>query len=102
MNLNEAILSASEGNFITHISFDRKESMHEYDGKLYYEDGADLTTSGFIDALHQMAWAKEGWEIKYPKERVDSNKLIEMHKDAGHSMLYKQSYEDCIIKEGEK
>lgn len=40
MNLREAFISAKEGNFVTSLMFDRNQSMHWYNRKYYYEDGA--------------------------------------------------------------
>jgi hypothetical protein len=95
MVLDEAIMAAMEGHFVSNNSFDSKQSMHSFNDRLYYEDGADLTTSGFVNELKRMDWAKDGWYIKYKKERVNINKLKEMHENNKY-MLQGDSYEDCI------
>lgn len=97
MNLYEACQSAREGNFVSHNNFSSNESMHEYKGNLYYEDGADLTTNGFIDILTYEEWAKEGWFVKYSKEKVDKDKLKKLHKNnEGYMFRNNKSYEECI------
>jgi len=97
MNLNEAIKSAREGNFVSHHSFDYNQSMHEYNGKFYYEDGADLTTSGFINTLQNEKWSSEDWLIKYSKEQVDKEKLKRLHENSkGYMLKDNESYESCI------
>lgn len=98
MKLLEAFKSAREGNFISHTYFDEKQSMHEFKYELFYEDGANLTINGGIEFLEQQEWAKEGWYIKFPKEKVDIEKLKKLHEDSKTIMLkYGQSYEDCIL-----
>ena len=99
MNLSEACQSAREGNFVSHPSFGRGESMHEYNYNLYYEDGANLTHTNFIDELATYEWAKQGWYIKYPKEKVDIEKLKKMHEiNKGRMVRGLETYEDCVIK----
>jgi hypothetical protein len=72
--------------------------MHEYKGNLYYEDGADLTTDGFIETLFHEEWSREGWFIKYSKEQIDEEKLERLHNENKSKMLeYGKSYEECII-----
>jgi hypothetical protein len=98
MNLKEACKSAREGNFVSHHSFDYNESMHEYNGDLYYEDGANLTVDGFIDTLEHEEWSREGWFIKYSKEQVNKQRLRELHtNNKGRMLNYNESYENCII-----
>jgi hypothetical protein len=97
MTFNEACLSCSEGNFVSHRNFDSSQSMHEYKTDLYYEDGANLTHH--LDWLENEEWAKDGWYIKYNKDQVDKDKLDKMHKDNKGYMLQKGTYEDCIRKE---
>lgn len=99
MNLLEACLSAREGNFVSHHSFDYNQSMHEYNGNLYYEDGANLTANGFINTLEREKWSKEGWFVKYSKDQVNKEELKKLHENYKSYMLkYGKSYEDCIIK----
>jgi hypothetical protein len=98
MKLLEACQSAREGNFVSHKYFDTKQSMHEYNYNLYYEDGANLTSNGGMEFLEKEDWAKDGWYIKYPKEKVDKEKLRKLH-DNNNGLMFmdNQSYEDCII-----
>lgn len=97
MNLLEALQSAREGNFVSHHSFDYNESMHEYNGDFYYEDGTNLTVGGFINRLAYEEWSREGWFIKYSKEQIDKEKLKNLHNNSKGYMLNNKSYEDCII-----
>jgi len=98
MTILEACQSAREGNFVSHKNFDREQSMHEYNYNLYYEDGANLTSTGFIETLGREDWAKNGWYVKYPKEKVNKDKLKKLHEDGNQYMLKNnQSFEDCII-----
>ena len=96
MTLLEAYQECRKGNFVSHISFDEKQSMHEYNHTLYYEDGANLSAGDFD--LYTEEWAKEGWYVKYTKEQVDREKLKKMHNENKNYMLQSGSYEDCIIK----
>ena len=97
MTVQEAIRSCEEGNFVTHINFSSYESMHMYKGKLFYEDGADLTTSNF--KLENEDWAKDGWRIKFSKDKVDNDKLSKLHEKRKYRMLQGiETYEECINK----
>jgi len=99
MTLTEACMSAMEGNFISHKHFDSKQSMHSYKGDLYYEDGANLTLGSGFDYLNHEEWAKEDWYVKFSAEKVDKEKLKELHEKYGNIMLQgDKSYEECIIK----
>ena len=76
MDLREAFISAKEGNFVTSSMFDRNQSMHWYNGKYYYEDGAVVPE----EFLYKEDWAiGYPWEIIIPKEKVDFAKLKSMH-----------------------
>jgi hypothetical protein len=99
MNLHEACQSAREGNFVSHHSFDYDQSMHEYKGNLYYEDGANLTADGFIEKLAREKWSNEGWFVKCSKDLIDKEKLEKLHNESRGYMLNGKSYEDCIIKQ---
>jgi hypothetical protein len=94
MTFYEACQSCREGNFVTNASFDSSQSMHEYNYTLYYEDGAALTHH--LDYIQSQAWAKDGWYIKYSANKVDIDKLSQMHKNNRGFMLQDGSYEDCI------
>jgi hypothetical protein len=68
-------------------------------GRLYYEDGANLTSDGFINILEKEQWSREGWFVKYSKEQIDKEKLEMIHIDnKGRMLSYDESYENCIIK----
>ncbi len=98
MKLLEAYLSAREGNFVSHFLFDEKQSMHEYKGNLYYEDGANLTGNGNSIYLDEESWAKDGRYIKYPKDRINTEKLKNLHeKHKGRMLPNDKSYEECVI-----
>lgn len=97
MTLTEACKSAREGNFVSHEYFDDNQSMHSYNNDLYYEDGANLTIGSGLDFIKREEWAKNGWSVKYTKDKVNTEKLDNMHKQYGSRMLpYGISYEDCI------
>ncbi len=92
MNLNEALLSAREGNFITNEYFDRTQSLHYYNGKFYYEDGAVVSR----DFLRGQDFAVNGkWSISINKDDIDYDKLKEMHDKYKGYMLINDSYMNC-------
>lgn len=102
MTFHEAEIKAEEGNFMTHRGFSSYESMHYFNGELYYEDGAVIN--------HHLSWLfenikdfGENWEIKYSADMVDKEKLAQLHNKAGSLMIshFGESYEDAIMK-GEK
>lgn len=93
MNLKEAFLSAKEGNFVTSEMFDRNQSMHYYKGDFYYEDGAVVP----MEFLYNENWAVQyPWSIRISKDKVDFDKLKEMHDKSMGYMLQKGSYMDCV------
>lgn len=94
MNLEEAIKSAKEGNFVTNTYFGSDQSMHYYEGHLYYEDGIKVPE----DFLNKQSFAKGNtWSIKIKKEDVDNNKLKEYHKMRNrYSFITEEiSFEQC-------
>lgn len=97
---SEAIDSAKEGNFLSNNNFDDKQSMHCYDGYLFYEDGSVLSGS-LVNIMYDEEWSKDGWFIKYTKDKVNQNKLKEIHEEFKNRMLTMEktyrSYEECII-----
>ena len=94
MNLIEALESAREGNFVTHEIFDSEQSLHFYNHKYYYEDGAVIPD----DYLYSQDWAvKRPWFIKIPKNEIDTEILKKMHEKSKGYMLQDGSYEDCRI-----
>jgi hypothetical protein len=96
MTFSEACQSCREGNFLSHTSFDNEQSMHEYRGVLYYEDGAILTNH--VDWIDNQDWAKEGWYIKYNKELINKDILKEMHRKNERFLSSDIGYAKCIIK----
>lgn len=92
MNLHEALDAAYKGNFVTNQYFSYDQSLHYYDGKYYYEDGAVVTA----EYLETQRFATHGeWSIVIPKNKVNFKKLKTMHKNSGELMLRKGSYMDC-------
>lgn len=96
MNLNEAIVMCHKGNFMTHKNFDSNQSMHYYNGSLYYEDGANLDSH--LRWMKQEESLQDGWSVKFTSEQVGSQTLSNMHFANRNYMLRSGSYEDCIIK----
>lgn len=95
MKIEEALKLAKEGNFLSNQYFTEEQSLHFYNGNFYYEDGAVLNDRT-LDEIKQEDWAKEKWYIKYPKEKVDTDKLLVLHEEGKNRMLQNKSYEDCI------
>jgi len=96
MVLNEALRAAMDGHFVSNKSFDSTQSMHYFNGAFYYEDGANLSATGFVNReLRAYDWAKDGWYIKHKKEIVNIKKLKEMHENNKYT-LQGSSYEECI------
>lgn len=92
MNLKEALLSAKDGNFVTNEYFDYTQSLHYYNGKFYYEDGAVVPE----EFLHSQDFAINGeWSIAIQKEDIDFDKLKSMHDRSRGYMLSSDSYMDC-------
>lgn len=95
MEFEDACSMCQLGFFMTNVNLESNESMHFYDGRIYYEDGACLSTSGLID--HPLQWMKTGWKIKASPHRIDFGKLAEMHEKSKVKSLT-NSYEECIIR----
>lgn len=92
MNLNDALLSAKGGNFVTNEYFDHTQSLHYYNGKFYYEDGAVVPEK----FLHSQDFAINGkWSIAIQKEDIDFYKLKSIHDKNKGYMLSLGSYMDC-------
>lgn len=92
MNLKEALLSAKDGNFVTNEYFDHTQSLHYYNGKFYYEDGAVVPK----EFLHSQDFAINGeWSIVIQKDDIDFGKLKSMHDRSKGYMLSSDSYMDC-------
>ena len=87
MNLNEALLSAREGNFVTNEYFDKTQSLHYYN-----EDGGVVPR----DFLRGEDFAVNGkWSISINKDDIDCEKLKEMHDKYKGYMLMGDSYMNC-------
>lgn len=95
--LDDACLLCNFGFFVSNNSLAANESMHGYDDKIYYEDGACLTMSGLL--VHPYEWMESGWYIKASPHEVDFKKLSDMHEQSRGCMIYGSSYEECIIRE---
>lgn len=96
MDLCQALQSAKDGNFVTNPSFDSSQSLHYFNGKFYYEDGAVLSNDFIENYLKKQPWATVNtWSVIIPKEEVDRNKLIQMHRESRGLMLTDKSYMEC-------
>ena len=94
MVLYEALEYARKGCFVTCNGLENYESIHWYNGKYYFEDGAVVTK----EFLENSFWAAKGnWRIKASEEDVDKEKLKKMHEESKGLMLFTGSYEDCIL-----
>ncbi len=92
MNLERALRSAKEGNFVTNEYFDCGQSLHYYNGKFYYEDGS-VIPEGFLDSQDFAVNGK--WSITIKKEDIDFGRLKSMHEKSRGYMLTSGSYMDC-------
>ena len=93
MNLREALNAAESGSFVTNEYFDNDQSLHYYNGKFYYEDGAVITER----FLQSEDFAVNGrWSVIATKEHVNQTVLKKMHEaHSGYSLIH-GSYADCI------
>ena len=95
ISLLEALEYARKGCFVTSSVFSTDQSMHYWNGKFYYEDGAVVPTE-FLD---KEDWAHDmPWRVVATKEQVDLDKLNKMHVDSHGYMLERNSYMECIKK----
>lgn len=93
MTLEEALLKAKEGNFITNEYLDTYECIHYYNGKFYYEDGAVIPE----DTMYENDYTKNAnWRIKFTADQVDKEKLSNMHEKSQGLMLINSSYVEAI------
>lgn len=93
MTLEEALLKAKEGNFITNEYLDTYECIHYYNGKFYYEDGAVIPE----DTMYENDYTKNAnWRIKFTADQVDKEKLSNMHEKSQGLMLITSSYVEAI------
>lgn len=92
MNLQEALISAKDGNFVTNEYFGHTQSLHYYRGKYYYEDGAVVPG----EFLNSQDFAINGkWSISIEKENINFDKLKSIHESNRGYMLTSSSYMDC-------
>lgn len=95
MNLKEALQAAKQGNFVTNEHFSEDESLHYWNRKFYYEDGA-IVPRYFLE---NEKFATEGeWSICIPVEKVDKERLHKVHIDSKGLMLYGRGYMECVKK----
>lgn len=93
MTLEEALVKAKEGNFITNEYLDTYECVHYYNGKFYYEDGAVIPE----DTMYKNDYTKNAnWRIKFTADQVDKEKLSKMHEKSQGLMLINSSYVEAI------
>lgn len=96
MTLTEAIKKCViEGCFVTNTYFSEDQSMHYWNGNLYYEDGAIVQD----DWLFEQNFAKgDSWSVCAEGNRVNKEKLASMHsKGRGYMLPADRSYMECII-----
>lgn len=78
--------------FITNEYFGHTQSLHYYNGKFYYEDGAVVPK----EFLCSQEFAINGeWSIAIQKEDIDFDKLKSIHDKNRGYMLSSGSYMDC-------
>lgn len=82
------------GFFVTHRNFNNDESMHGYDRNLYYENGERASTDT-VKEKH-LSWMKDGWSIKATPDKVNFEKLKEMHEKYMGQRLTNLTYESCL------
>lgn len=90
-DLTTAIALCKAGYFVQHVDFSRKESMHYYNGALYYEDGTVITVQYLMDNN-----LDNGWRIKKNPLEIDLIKLRDLHQKAQGTLLLDESFEDCF------
>lgn len=93
-NVYTAALMCQCGYFITNVYFGAEESMHYYNGKYYYEEGAVVSES-YMEVLNKKFG--DTWYIKYTPDEVDIKKLSDMHRANDGFTLITGSYENCVI-----
>ena len=92
-NVYTAALMCQCGCFMTNEHFGAEESMHYYNGKYYYEDGAVVSES-YMEILNKEFG--DTWCIKYTPDEVDVKKLSDKHRANDGFTLVTGSYEDCV------
>lgn len=94
LTFSEARELCEEGYFVTHASFDKNESMHMWSNALYYDDGANLTCTGFAENLPE--FLEEGWVVKAAPENINKALLDELHTSSNGYMRDSGFYEKCF------
>lgn len=93
ISLLNALEYAKNGCFVTSSVFSSDQSMHYWNGKFYYEDGAVVP----VEFLDKEDWAHDmPWRVIALQEQVDQDKLNKMHVDSHGYMLESRSYMECI------
>lgn len=93
-NVYTAALMCQCGCFMTNEHFGAEESMHYYNGKYYYEDGAVVSES-YMETLNKEFG--DTWYIKYTPDKVDVKKLSGVHRANDGYVLVTGSYENCVM-----
>lgn len=89
-DLTTAVSLCKAGYFVQHVQFSNNESMHYYDGKLYFEDG----TSVNVQYLQEQELF-DHWRVKKNPLEIDLIKLRNLHAIAEESIL-EGSFEECF------
>lgn len=93
LSFHKAFEYARLGCFVSSELFSSDQSLHYWNGKFYYEDGAVVSPL----RLGEEDWAVlRPWKIIAAPHMVDTMKLDMMHKKANGYMLEKGSYMECI------
>lgn len=90
-DLTTAVALCKAGYFVQHADFSSKESMHYYDGTLYYEEGTVVSIQFLRDSN-----LGENWRVKKNPLEINLMKLRDMHIEANGMMLDAGSYEECF------
>ena len=94
ITLPAALSAAEQGAFVSNTIFEEEQSLHFYNGKFYYEDGAVVSPYFLKEQDFAM---NNSWFILANAEYVDKDKLKAMHESSNGRTLNKGSYNDCII-----
>lgn len=93
LSIREALQYAKDGCFVTSQIFSSDQSLHYWDGKFYYEDGA-VVTEEFFDSQD---WATVvPWRVVAFKDEVDFALLNKMHERNRGYMVTDGSYMAAI------
>lgn len=92
LTADEALQACSEGNFITHKSFNKFASIHLYGEYLYKSNGDIIPNANSY--FTERGWATDGWRVKYPSYQINVARLDDMHKKATDADV---NYNDCVM-----